>query len=199
MLQRFFNTGMCDKHNSEKEIIGFTSANGGKRHLPPWMLRNVGTTATPLSKSDNVENNCSLDKEALGKAPELTANAGNALKKNGGTDHKKETSTKKSRSDAKCEVKRRRKLSRPDAGSDNDITQKDKKKIAGSKHRVQKISLKKSQIVEDPKRGSCDAHSVQGLTDDDMELTIEDMMAIAEEVILYLIILQGEKYYTALF
>lgn len=183
---------MCANHTAQKEIARFTSDDGSKRHLPPWMLPKVGATATPTSKSDNAENNCSLEEGALAKAADLTANAGSALKKKAGTGRKRETSRRKSHSHTECEGKRRSKLNQQDTRGDNHITRRNKKKIDSSKDRVQ-MTLKKSQIVEDPKRGSCDVNSVQAFSDDDMELTIEDMMAIAEEVIFFLIILQGEK------
>lgn len=146
-----------------------------KRQLPSWMLPKVGAITTPTSNSDDAENNFPLEEASSPKATDLTTNSGSAVKKKAGRGSKR-----KSHSIAKIEVKKESKSS----GDDN-ITQRDKKKIDSSKGRVQKASLKKSHIVENPKWGSCDVKSVQGFSDDDMELTIEDMMTIAKEVFFF--------------
>lgn len=154
-----------------------------KRHLPPWVLRKVAAATIPVGNSVSVKKNCTSDKEALAQAPVLTETAETSLKKKAGTGQKRETSRRKAYSHAECEVKRRRKLSEQDASSDGNATQKDKKKKDSSKVKSLKSSSKKSQIVEDPNCGNIDVNSVQGFNDDDIELTIEDLMAIAEEYV----------------
>lgn len=174
--------GMCDNHNSEKEIVRVTSENASKRNLPSWMLPKVAAATTPLRNSVGTEKNCTSEKEAVVEAPHLTENAEIALKK-AGAGLKKEISRRKSYSNAESKVKRRRKLNEQDKSSEGNATRKDKKKKDSSKVRSLKSSSKKSQIVQDPNCGDTDANSVQGFNDGDIELTMEDLMTIAEEVI----------------
>ncbi|KAI9075709.1 hypothetical protein K1719_042325 [Acacia pycnantha] len=172
--------GMCDNRNPEKEIIRVTSENASKRNLPSWMLPKVAAATTPVRNSVGAEKNCPSEKDAPVEAPHLTENA--EMKK-AGAGLKRKTSRRKSYSNAECKVKRRRKLNEQDASSDGHATQKDKKKKESSKVRSLKSSSKKSQIVEDPNCGDIDANSVQGFNDGDIELTIEDLMTIAEEYV----------------
>ncbi|KAK4264127.1 hypothetical protein QN277_029458 [Acacia crassicarpa] len=172
---------MCDNRNSEKEIIRVTSENASKRNLPSWMLPKVAAATTPLRNSVAAEKNCTSEKEAPAEAPHLTENNEIALKKVG-AGLKRKTSRRKSSSNAERKVKRRN-LNEEDASNDGNATQKDKKKKDSSKVRSLKSSSKRSQIVEDPNCGDTDANSVQGFNDGDIELTIEDLMTIAEEYV----------------
>ncbi|XP_028783781.1 uncharacterized protein LOC114739848 isoform X2 [Neltuma alba] len=173
---------MCDNHDSEKEIVRVASANASKRYLPPWMLPKVAAATIPVHNSVSAEKNCTPGKSAIAEAPDLMEDAEIALKK-AGVGHKRETSKRKSYSLAERGVKRRRKLSEQDANSDGNATQKNKKKKESSKVKSLKSSSNKSQTVKDPSCGDTDANSVQGFTDYDTELTIEDLMTIAEEYV----------------
>ncbi|XP_061342175.1 uncharacterized protein LOC133288435 isoform X2 [Gastrolobium bilobum] len=106
--------------------------------------------------------------------------AANATKK----DPKKETSKRKSNLNANCEVKGKRNLGQQ-GGNSNDISQKKKMKKKGdrSSGRVQRSSIKKGQNLEDLSHGSYDVHPDQASSLDDVDLTIEDLMAIAEQYV----------------
>ena len=136
-------------------------------------MRKVGSNR--VNNFDNVvETNCYVE-----KGETITKNAGNGTKENVGIDHKSETSKRKSNVNAKCEVKRRRNLSQQD-GSGNDIIRKKKTKGDRSSSRVRKSSKKKHQSLKDPSHDSCEVNPVQASSDDDVELTIEDLMAITK-------------------
>ncbi|TKY67699.1 hypothetical protein E2542_SST10594 [Spatholobus suberectus] len=149
-----------------------TCVEGSKRQLPTWMMQKVGATAAHVSDSDNaVETNCSIRKGDI-----ITDNA---TKK----DHKSEPSRRKSNLRAKCEVKGRKKLDQQDGSCENvALTQKKKKKVEKCKDGDQR-SLKKRKKLEDPSHGSYDVYSVQASSDDAMDLTVEDLMAIAEQYV----------------
>ena len=74
--------------------------------------------------------------------------------------------------------RRRKKLDQQDGSSDK-VTQK-KRKGDRSKDRDQRSSIKKRKKLEDPSHGCYD---VSPVSDDAMDLTLEDLMAIAEQVI----------------
>jgi hypothetical protein len=145
---------------------------GSKRQLPSWMMPpKVG--ASNVSNSGNVvESNCSTENEDI-----IVAN----VKKN---DHKKETSKRKLNSNAKCEVMEKIDLDQQNESGDN-IAEK-KKKVNSSKGRAPRRSSKKREKLEDYSRGSSDRDHVCPVQvssdDDDIELTVEDLMAIAEQV-----------------
>ncbi|KAI4357093.1 hypothetical protein L6164_001062 [Bauhinia variegata] len=151
-----------------------------KRHLPPWMLQRVA--ASHVSKYEIVENACYTQEGALNQVPDLKANANNDLTKKTGPDHRRKTTGKKSCSLIKCAAKRRRSLSRQDGSSDN-ITQEAKQKNGSSRVIVRKSSIKKGLHVEDPSYRNGDKDPVQAFSDDDVELTVDDLMAIAEEYV----------------
>ncbi|RDY07435.1 hypothetical protein CR513_08461, partial [Mucuna pruriens] len=141
------------------------SVEGSKRQLPPWMMQRVG--ATHVSDSDNaVETNCSIKRGDI-----ITANATEK-------DHKSESSRRKSKLRAKCEVKGRKKLGQQDGSHDN-VTPKKKKKSDKSKDRDQRSSTKKREELEDPSH----VYPVQASSDDAVDLTVEDLMAIAEQYV----------------
>lgn len=172
-----------------------TCVGGSKRQLPPWMMmQKVG--ASHVSNSGNVvETNCSTE-----NGDNITAN----VRKE---DHKRETSRRKPNFNAECEVKGRRgNLGQQNESGDNNIAQKKKKKgnrsqqnksgdnVAQkkkkkgnkSRDRAPRSSIKKGQNIEDLSHCSIDdVYPVQASSDDDMELTVEDLMAIAEQVILF--------------
>ncbi|KHN05420.1 uncharacterized protein LOC114378252 isoform X1 [Glycine soja] len=144
-----------------------TCVEGSKRQLPPWMMQKVGATATHVSDSNNaVETNCYIKKGDIIKT--------NATKK----DHKSESSKRSSNLRAKCEVMGRKKLDQQDGSSDK-VTQK-KRKGDRSKDRDQRSSIKKRKKLEDPSHGCYD---VSPVSDDAMDLTLEDLMAIAEQYV----------------
>ena len=159
---------------------------GSKRQLPPWMMQKV--CSNHVNNSDNVvETNCYVEKEDI-----ITENAGNGTKENAGIDHRRETSKRKSNLNAKCGVKRRRNLSQQDGSGDN-IIQKKKKNGDRSRDRPHKSSRKKHQNLEDPSHDGCDVNPVQASSDNDVELTVEDLMAIAEQVVFFSVKTKGEK------
>ncbi|XP_028188284.1 uncharacterized protein LOC114374792 [Glycine soja] len=133
---------------------------GNKRQLPPWMMQKVGASATATHVSDSVETNSSTKKGDIIKA--------NATKKD---THKSEPSNLR----AKCEVKGRKKLDQ----QEGKVTQK-KRKGDKSKDRDKRSSIKKRKKLEDPSHGCYDVNPVR---DDAMDLTVEDLMAIAEQYV----------------
>ncbi|KAK7258051.1 hypothetical protein RIF29_32453 [Crotalaria pallida] len=151
-------------------IIGMNaSVEGSRRQLPSWMVQKVA------SNSGNVvETDCHAEK--------------GVTKKVAGVDdhHERETSKRKPNLNAECGgVKRKRKPCQLDQDGD-DIVQKKKKKEKGNRcsGRARKSSAKKGQKLEDPSHDSCDVNPVQvSSDDDDVELTIDDLIAIAEEII----------------
>ncbi|KAI4357081.1 hypothetical protein L6164_001052 [Bauhinia variegata] len=150
-----------------------------KRHLPPWMLQKVA--ASHVSKSEIVENTCYTEEGALNQVPDLKANAENDPTKKTGPDHRRKTTGKKSCSLIKCEAKRRS-LGQQDGSSDN-ITREEKRKNGSSRGIVRKSSIKKGLHVEDPSYRNGDKDPVQAFSNDDVELTVDDLMAIAEEYV----------------
>ncbi|CAL0304293.1 unnamed protein product [Lupinus luteus] len=153
-----------------------TSTEGSKRQLPSWMVQKK-VVASHVSNSDNaVEINCDMENG------DVAAYDGDASDKIGGFDRKRKTSKRESNLDAKCEVERGRNL-RQQAGSGDDIIQPKKKRANRCRDGVQKSSRRKGQNLEDPRHGSCDVIPVQASSDDDMDLTIEDLMAIAEQYV----------------
>ena len=139
-----------------------TCVEGSKRQLPSWMMPKGGATPTHVSDSDNaVETNCSMN-----KVDNIAAYA----TKN---DHKSRPSRRKSNLTVKC-----------DDGSGSRVTQK-KKKSAKSIDRDQRSSTKKRKKLEDPSHSCDDVYQVQASSDDAVDLTVEDLLAIAEQVILY--------------
>ena len=142
------------------------------RHLPPWMLQKVSANHV---NSENVgENHCCTEEGALIQVPELKANTGNALNKKARADQKGETSGRKL-------LKRRRFLSQK-GGRDGKVIQKGNKIDGSSRDRVQNSSIKEGQNIEHHSY-RCDKYPVQPFIDEEMELTVKDLMAIAEEVI----------------
>lgn len=100
-------------------------------------------------------------------------------------NQKKETSKRKSNSNAKCEVKGKKlNLDKQNESGDNITEKKKKKKINGSSDRAPRRTTKKHKNLEDRSHDS--SHhvcQVQASSDDDIELTVEDLMAIAEQYI----------------
>lgn len=146
---------------------------GNKRQLPSWMMQKAD--ASNVSNSSSVvDTKCSTENGDI-----IAAN----LRKK---DHNKETSKRKSNLNAKCEVKGRKKLGQQN-GSGDDITQNKKEKDSRCRDRAPKSSssTKKRKNLEDLSHSSSDeVNPVEASSEDEMELTVEDLVAIAEQVIL---------------
>ncbi|XP_052733391.1 uncharacterized protein LOC108339794 isoform X1 [Vigna angularis] len=137
-----------------------TCVEGSKRQLPSWMMQKVGATAIHVSDSDNaVESNCSMK-----KVDDIAAYATE-------NDPKSRPSRRKSNLRAKC-----------DDGSFSKATQK-KKKSAKPIDRDQRSSTKKRKKLEDPSHGCDDIYQVQASSDDAVDLTVEDLLVIAEQCV----------------
>ncbi|WVZ03370.1 hypothetical protein V8G54_024176 [Vigna mungo] len=137
-----------------------TCVEGSKRQLPSWMMQKVGATVIHLSDSDNaVESNCSM-KKVDDIATYATEN-----------DPKSRPSRRKSNLRAKC-----------DDGSLSKATQK-KKKSAKLIDRDQRSSTKKRKKLEDMSHGCDDVYQVQTSSDDAVDLTVEDLLVIAEQCV----------------
>ncbi|GAU44927.1 hypothetical protein TSUD_91300 [Trifolium subterraneum] len=181
---------------------------GSKRQLPSWMMPpKVG--ASNVSNSCNVvETNCSTENEDIILANvkkndhkketskrKLNSNAKCEVigkidldQQNESDDNIAEKKKKKvnssrgrapRRSTKKCENLEQNE-------SDDNIVEKKKKKVNSSRGRAPRRSTKKRENLEDHSRGSSDCDhvcSVQASSDDDMELTVEDLMAIAEQYV----------------
>ncbi|KAK7264158.1 hypothetical protein RJT34_31762 [Clitoria ternatea] len=148
-----------------------TCVEGSKRQLPPWMVQKVGATHGNASEKNVVETNCSVEK-------------GDTITEDGtNKEHKREPSMRNSKLKSKCEVKGRKKLGQQDVNGD-DVTQKKKKKNGDrSRERVQRSSIKKNQNLEDLSHDSCDVYPVQASSEDGVELTVEDLITIAEQYV----------------
>ncbi|CAJ1933773.1 unnamed protein product [Sphenostylis stenocarpa] len=134
------------------------------------MMQKVGATVIHASDSSKaVETNCSMK-----KVDNITANA---TKK----DYKSEPSRRKPNLRTMCDVNRRKKLDQKD-GRGNRVTQK-KKKSDKSNDRDQRSSTKKRKKLEDPSHGCYDVYQVQASSDDAVDLTVEDLMVIAEQYV----------------
>lgn len=166
---------------------------GRKRQLPSWMKRPVSVSVIdgiaygpscmmPIPKVDDashesdsgnvVEANHSIENEAIGAAN---------VKK---IDCKKETIKRKSNSSAKGEVKGKTNLDQRNEMGDDDANENKKKKAIKSKDGAPRRSTKKRGNLEDLSHGgSDDVCLVQVSSDDDMELTVDDLMAIAEQYV----------------
>lgn len=144
---------------------------GNKRQLPTWMMQKAG--ASNVSNSDSVVET----KVSTENGETIAAN----VRKN---DQNKETSKRKSNLNAKCEVKERKKLGQQN-GSGDDITQK-KEKGNRCRDRALRSCVKKRKILEDLSHDSSDeVYPVDASSEDEMELTVEDLVDIAEQVILF--------------
>lgn len=153
---------------------------GGKRQLPSWMKKPVGVRVIdgiaygPSSMMPKVDASHESDSDNVVAAD---------VKK---IDRKKETIKRKSNSSAKGEVKGEKKLDQQNemGEGDGDVNEKKKKKAIKLKDRAPRCSIKKRGNLEDLSRGgSDDVCPVQVSSDYDMELTVEDLMAIAEQYV----------------
>jgi len=157
---------------------------GRKRQLPSWMKMPVsvsvidgiayGPSWMMPNESDSgnvVEANPSAENEAISAVD---------VKK---IDHKKERIKRKSNSSAKGEVKGKTNLDQRNEMGD-DVNENKKKKAIKTKDRAPRRTIKKSGNLEDLSfGGSDDVCPVQVSRDDAIELTVEDLMAIAEQVL----------------
>ncbi|MED6170024.1 hypothetical protein PIB30_026739 [Stylosanthes scabra] len=104
-------------------------------------------------------------------------------KENAEIDHKRGASKRKSNLNAKGETKRKRKSSQDD-GSSSKTIQKKRNKGNGPMHQAPKSSRKKWRNLEDHSSDNTDVDPGQASGDDnDSELTVEDLMTIAEEYV----------------
>ncbi|CAK8576777.1 unnamed protein product [Lathyrus sativus] len=139
-----------------------TCVEGSKRQLPAWMMPKVG-----VSNSGSVV-----------KAICSTENAGKI-------DYKKETSKRKLNSKAKCEDKGKISLDERNESGDN-VNEKKRKKSNISRDSAPRCSTRNRKNLEDLGHGSSDCDNVcqvRASSDDDVELTVEDLMAIAQQYV----------------
>lgn len=142
-----------------------------RRRLPQWMLR--VSAAKQVRKNDTVEENSMNLEEGLMSHP--------------GKEHlvlAKEMLLENSHCRSKCDPKRRKRNSKqqdtdcegngPETLPDKENNEVGRRKVSAARKR------RKSNIS---KFGSSEELEVQPLDVDDVELTVEDLMIIAEEVI----------------
>ncbi|XP_058730180.1 uncharacterized protein LOC131602177 [Vicia villosa] len=146
-----------------------------KRQLPPWMMPKVAAASHVSNSGNLVEANCSTEN---GDVSAVTA---------GKIDHKKVASRRKLNSKAKCEAKGEIDLDERNESGDN-VNEKKKKKQKSnvSRDSGDRRSTKKRRNLENVSRGGSDCDhecQVKASSDDDVELTVEDLMAIAEQYV----------------
>ncbi|KAL5055674.1 hypothetical protein RYX36_036356 [Vicia faba] len=145
-----------------------------KRQLPPWMMPKVVASSHVTNSANVVEANCSTQNGDIS-----AVNAGKI-------DHKKVASKRKLNSKAKCEDKGKVNQDQRNESGDN-VTEKKKKKSIVSRDSAPRCSTKKHKTLEDLGCDSSDHdHECQvqaSSDDDDVELTVEDLMAIAEQYV----------------
>lgn len=103
-------------------------------------------------------------------------------------DQKKVISKRKLNSKAKCEGKGKVNLDERNESGDNVNEKKKKKKSNISRDSAPRHSTRKHKKLEDLSHGSSDRDhvcQVRASSDDDVELTVEDLMEIAEQVIFF--------------
>ncbi|XP_068333718.1 uncharacterized protein [Pyrus communis] len=172
-------------------MVGVTPDNGSRRRLPHWMLGI--SSGVQVSKPGNVKEN---GKELL----------------EGTQSHENETLEENPHVLVKCETKRRkRKSTEQDADFEDDVpeTVPEKKRNGRGRRKVQEPAAPKRQKTKDPGEGiqlqeketleenshfltkcetkrrksKSDEQEVRTSTVDDVELTVEDLVIIAEEYI----------------
>ncbi|KAG2707760.1 hypothetical protein I3760_05G162100 [Carya illinoinensis] len=160
--------------HGRKEMIGVTTDDGGRRHLPLWML---GVTAA------NENNNHAPE----GLMPQAYHSESKTVTK--GPDkgilfHEKDASGVNSHSFVKCERKRKRKSSQQEAKCVDIIaeTVSEKKKYK-SRRKVQESIACKRQKEKGSDFRSDEEFENQPQNDDDVELIMDDLMTIAEEYV----------------
>ncbi|KAJ7942723.1 Serine/threonine-protein kinase dhkG [Quillaja saponaria] len=173
---------MCENYTGEKEVVGLTHGMGKKRHLPPWMLGVAD--AVRVNESDNGDGNkYERDNMTLSQTCNSKANTGVTLPRKADIIHTRETLGTNCCSLAKCEMKRKRKSSQQDAHGDGNIPYKKKKKNNVLGIKVRKSFARKRKNEMDSGSANCEEFLVHPLSDDDMDLKMEEMMAIAEEYV----------------
>lgn len=178
-------------------MVGVVANDGSRRRLPQWMM---GISADEQGrKCDNIEGKNVNQEEGL------LAQAGHSEQKtlsiNPGEDlllRQKKKSLKNSQGLAKCSVKRRkRKSKQQDADCDSDIpeTLSDKENNGFGR---KASATRKRQKTKFSGLGS-EESEVQPLNDDDVELTVEDLLNIAKEVIIILSFIAQERRFVIVF
>lgn len=149
-----------------------------RRRLPLWML---GVAAADQTKnSDNVDER--VLPQASSHSEEKSVTRG---PENGVPLQEKDNSGVNSDFPVKCETKRKRKSSNRDANFDSIITEtvSGKKKYNGRGRKVQETAASRRRKAKGSDFGSGEEFEVQPPNDDGVELTMDDLMVIAEEVI----------------
>lgn len=149
---------------------GVVPDEGCRRRLPQWMQ---GVSATELvTKNDNVEENGMIHEE--GFMPRLRKEL---------LVHKKEKLLESSLCHAKCDPKRRKRNSKQrDADCDSNISETLPDKENNRFGRKVSVARKKRKTTIS-KFGRSEELEVQPPDVDDVDLSVEDLMIIAEEVI----------------
>jgi len=158
---------------------------GRKRQLPSWMKKPASVSVIdgivygpswmmPKVDASHESDSGNVVDEAI------TAADGKKI------DHKKERIKRKSNSSAKGRVKGKTNLDQRNEMGDDDVNENKKKQAIKLKDRAPRRSIKKRGNLDDLScGGSDDVYPVQMSSDDDMELTGEDLMAIAKQVIFF--------------
>lgn len=165
-------------------MVGVNPDEARQRRLPLWML---GVAAADQErKSDDVDKNNHHTDEGL--VPQACHSKANIMTKAPGKGvrlQEKDTSGVNSHFLVKCETKRKRKASQQDANSDGIITETvtEKKKDNGVGRKVREPTARKRQKAKDSELGRGEDFDIQPPNDDDVELTMDDLMTIAEEYV----------------
>lgn len=168
------------------KMVGVAPDERRGRRLPQWVL---GTSAADKVKSENIEEKKKHSEEEI--LPHAYHSDPSTTKVNPGKESmlpEKEKVLESSHVLAKCKTKRRKQRAKQaDADSENKISERVPEKKYNRTKRVSSVSASRNK----PKTKefgfkSTDKLEIKPLIEDgDVELTVEDLMTIAEEVIFF--------------
>ncbi|KAL4638200.1 hypothetical protein ACB092_03G131900 [Castanea dentata] len=164
-----------------KEMVGVAPNEGSRRRLPVWML---GVAAADQErKSDDVDKNNHQADEGL--LPQACLSEAKNMTKAPGKGILVQEKGVNSHFLLKCETKKRRKASLQDSNLDGIITETVTKKKKDNKlgRKVREPTARKRKKANGSDFGRGEDFDIQLPNDDDVELTMDDLMTIAEEYV----------------
>ncbi|PON43190.1 hypothetical protein TorRG33x02_334190 [Trema orientale] len=167
-------------------MLGVAPAEGSGRRLPQWMLG--GSVANQVEKSDKTEvkkkplENGVLSRTCHSDRRTKAINPG----KKGSLLREEEKSLESSHVLAKCKTRRRKvKEKQVDADSDTNISEDvQAKKYSRTRRKTSESASRKRRKRKESGLESNEEQEIQPLSEgDDVDLTVEDLMTIAEEYV----------------
>ncbi|XP_057962961.1 uncharacterized protein LOC131154298 [Malania oleifera] len=161
---------------------GVGPSKGQKRRLPPWMLGVAAVDKVRKFENGDGSNDNSISEELVSEACRPKSKAGNVHNDKDGLLHDKEPLNTNP-----CVLgtkRRKRKLSPQDADCDSNIYEAgSKRKKDDIKGKVWGSTSQKARKAKSLNSKSTEEAEVTSLSEDDGELTMEDLMSIAEEYV----------------